>query len=295
MTVDTPVALTVPAPAAETAPLRQDLPITHIRASRGWIHIDWRELWEYRELAFLLGWRDVTIRYKQTVFGATWALIQPFLLMVAFSVFFGKLAGVPSNGIPYPIFSYTALLPWNYFSQSLMRSSNVLVSSSSLITKVYFPRLLLPLSSALSPLFDFGIAFLVLVGMMVYYQVWPTPAVLLVPVLLLLSVMSSLGVGMWLSALNVDYRDFSNMLPFLVQIWMFGTPVAFPSTLIDEPWRTLYGINPMVGVIEGFRWALLGQDLMLGQLLLSAVASVLLLVTGAFYYRRTERIFADIS
>jgi len=272
-----------------------ELPFIRICPSKGWIQIDLRELWDYRELAYLLAWRDVSIRYKQTVFGASWAVIQPLLMMVAFSIFFGQLAKVPSNGIPYPIFSYTALLPWNYFAQSLTRSSNVLVGSTALITKVYFPRMLLPVSSVMSPLFDFAIAFVVLLGMMVYYQVYPTPAMLAVPALRALAVMASLGTGMWLSALNVDYRDFSNILPFLVQVWMFATPVAFSSTLLEEPWRTLYGLNPMTGVIEGFRWALLGQTLMPVQLLLSAIASVLLLVTGAFYYRRTERTFADIS
>jgi lipopolysaccharide transport system permease protein len=272
-----------------------ELPFIRIQPSKGWIQLNLRELWDYRELAYLLAWRDVTIRYKQTVFGASWAVIQPLLMMVAFSVFFGQLAQVPSNGIPYPIFSYTALLPWNYFAQSLTRSSNVLVGSTALITKVYFPRMLLPISSVLSPLFDFAIAFVVLLGMMVYYRIYPTPTMLAVPPLLALAVMASVGAGMWLSALNVDYRDFSNILPFLVQVWMFATPVAFSSTLLEEPWRTLYGLNPMTGVIEGFRWALLGQQPMFAQMFLSALVSVVLLVTGAFYYRRTERTFADIS
>jgi lipopolysaccharide transport system permease protein len=272
-----------------------ELPFIRIQPSKGWIQLNLRELWDYRELAYLMAWRDVTIRYKQTIFGASWAVIQPVLMMVAFSIFFGRLAGVSSNGIPYPIFSYTALLPWNYFAQSLTRSSNVLVGSTALITKVYFPRMLLPISSVMSPLFDFAIAFVVLIAMMVYYQVWPTPAVLAVPILLCLAVMSSVGMGMWLSALNVDYRDFSNILPFLVQVWIFATPVAFSSTLLAEPWRTLYGLNPMTGVIEGFRWALLGQEPMFAQMFLSALVSVALLVTGAFYYRRTERTFADIS
>jgi len=296
MTVETELPLETAAAAAEVAAApHTERPFIRIQPSRGWVQLNLLELWDYRELAYLLAWRDVTIRYKQTVFGAAWAIIQPVLLMVAFSVFFGQLAKVPSNGIPYPIFSYTALLPWNYFAQSLTRSSNVLVGSTSLITKVYFPRMLLPISSVMSPLFDFAIAFLVLIAMMVYYQIYPTPAMMAVPFLLALSVMSSLGVGMWLSALNVDYRDFTNIQPFLVQVWMFATPVAFSSTLLEEPWRTLYGLNPMTGVIEGFRWALLGQDPMWGQLLLSTMMSIFLLVTGAFYYRRTERTFADIS
>ncbi len=297
MTVETelPPETTATLDASTLAEPRTERPFIRICPSRGWVQLNLLELWDYRELAYLLAWRDVTIRYKQTVFGAAWAIIQPLLMMVAFSVFFGQLAKVPSNGIPYPIFSYTALLPWNYFAQSLTRSSNSLVSSSSLITKVYFPRMLLPISSVLSPLFDFAIAFIVLIAMMVYYRVYPSPTMLAVPFLLALAVMSSLGVGMWLSALNVDYRDFTNIQPFLVQVWMFATPVAFSSTLLPEPWRTLYGLNPMTGVIEGFRWALLGQDPMFAQMFLSAFVSVLLLVTGAFYYRRTERTFADIS
>jgi lipopolysaccharide transport system permease protein len=296
MTVETELPIeTAIATREVVAEPKADRPFIRIQPSRGWVQLNLLELWDYRELAYLLAWRDITIRYKQTVFGASWAIIQPLLLMVAFSIFFGQLAKVPSNGIPYPIFSYTALLPWNYFQQALSRSSNSLVSSTSLITKVYFPRMLLPVSSVLSPLFDFAIAFAVLIGMMVYYRIYPTPTVIAVPFLLGLSVMSSLGVGMWLSALNVDYRDFANILPFLLQVWMFATPVAFSSTLLEEPWRTLYGLNPMTGVIEGFRWALLGQDPMFAQMFLSALVSVLLLVTGAFYYRRTERTFADIS
>jgi lipopolysaccharide transport system permease protein len=299
MTVETELPLETTTPAAEAvagAPApHTERPFIRIQPSRGWVQLNLLELWDYRELAYLLAWRDITIRYKQTVFGASWAIIQPLLMMVAFSVFFGHLAGVSSNGIPYPIFSYTALLPWNYFAQSLTRSSNVLVGSTALITKVYFPRMLLPISSVLSPLFDFAIAFVVLIGMMVYYRIYPAPVMLAVPFLLALSMMSSLGVGMWLSALNVDYRDFTNIQPFLVQVWMFATPVAFSSTLLEEPWRTLYGLNPMTGVIEGFRWALLGQEPMFAQMFLSAAMSVFLLVTGAFYYRRTERTFADIS
>ncbi|MBV9325623.1 MAG: ABC transporter permease [Chloroflexi bacterium] len=297
MTVETELRppATLPVTSEPVSEPATELPFIHIHPSKGWIQLNLRELWDYRELAYLLAWRDVTIRYKQTVFGASWAIIQPLLMMVAFSIFFGQLAKVPSNGIPYPIFSYTALLPWNYFAQALTRSSNVLVGSTALITKVYFPRMLLPISSVLSPLFDFAIAFVVLLGMMVYYQVYPTPAMLALPVLLAMAVMSSVGTGMWLSALNVDYRDFSNILPFLVQVWMFATPVAFSSTLLDEPWRTLYGLNPMTGVIEGFRWALLGQDPMFAQMFLSALVSIVLLLTGAFYYRRTERTFADIS
>jgi lipopolysaccharide transport system permease protein len=296
MTVETQLRPPVATPEFidDVAGQEDELPLTRIEPSRGWIQLNLRELWDYRELAYLLAWRDITIRYKQTVFGATWAVIQPFLMMVAFSIFFGQLAGVPSNGIPYPIFSYTALLPWNYFSQSMMRSSNSLVGSTALITKVYFPRLLLPISSVLSPLFDFGIAFVLLIAMMIYYQVWPTPAVLAVPVLLSFAVMSSVGVGMWLSALNVDYRDFTNILPFLVQVWMFATPVAFSSTLLEEPWRTLYGLNPMTGVIEGFRWALVGSPASAAVIATSIGVTLFLLIGGVFYFRRVEDSFADV-
>jgi lipopolysaccharide transport system permease protein len=295
MSAETESMMSLAATAAATRAREQELPITRIRPSRGWMHLNLRELWEYRELAYLLAWRDVAIRYKQTVFGATWALIQPFLMMVAFSLFFGQLAKIPSDGVPYPIFSYTALLPWTYFATALGRSSNSLMSGATLITKVYFPRLLLPISTVLPPLFDFAVAFLVLLGMMVFYGVRPTPSIVLVPVLLLLALMCALGCGLWLSALNVDYRDFGNILPFLTQVWMLATPIAYPSSLLEEPWRTVYGLNPMVGVVEGFRWALLGTDPPVVQLALSVVVSVSVLVSGAFYYRRTERTFADVG
>ncbi len=283
----------------ETAPVRdpayEDLPFVRLQASKGWVSLPLRELWEHRELLYFLAWRDVTIRYKQTIFGATWAVIQPVLQMVAFSLIFGQLAKIPSDGIPYPIFSYTALLPWNYFATALAKSSNSLVGSQNLISKVYFPRLILPLASVLPALLDFAIAFIVLLGMMVYYGIAPTPAIVVLPVLVLVSMMCALGCGLWLSALNVDYRDVGYIVPFLTQLWMVATPVAYPSSLLDEPWRTLYGLNPMVGVIEGFRWALLGTKPPETLLLLSTVTSALLLVTGAFYYRRAERTFADVA
>jgi lipopolysaccharide transport system permease protein len=272
-----------------------ELPITRIQASRGWAPLKVGELLEHRELIFLLAWRDITIRYKQTAFGATWAVLQPFLTMVAFSLFFGQLAKIPSDGVPYPIFSYTALLPWNYFASSLSKSSNSLVGSTSLITKVYFPRLVLPSASILPPLLDFGVAFLVLIGMMAYFHIAPTAAVLLLPLLILACVMCALGTGLWLSALNVEYRDIAYVVPFLTQLWMVATPIAYPSSLIAQPWRTLYGLNPMVGVIEGFRWALLGTEPSGIMLVLSFVVSTLILVSGAFYYRRAERTFADIA
>jgi lipopolysaccharide transport system permease protein len=281
--------------ATSNGAVYEDVPFVRIQASSGWVSLKLREIWEHRELIYFLAWRDVAIRYKQTIFGATWAIIQPFLTMVAFSLFFGQLAKIPSDGIPYPIFSYTALLPWNYFATALAKSSNSLVGQQNLINKVYFPRLILPVASVLPPLLDFAIAFIVLLGMMVFYGIAPTPAMAVLPLLVLVSVMAALGTGLWLSALNVDYRDVGYIVPFLTQVWMVATPVAYPSSLIEDPWLTIYGLNPMVGVIEGFRWALLGTQPPPQLLIESAVVSALLLFTGAFYYRRAERTFADIS
>ena len=276
--------------------MNAEVPMVRIQPSQGWVSLKLGDIWEHRELVYFLAWRDVAIRYKQTIFGATWAIIQPLIQMVAFSLFFGQLAQIPSNGIPYPIFSYAALLPWNYFATALAKSSTSLVGQQNLINKVYFPRLVLPLSSVLAPLLDFGIAFLVLLAMMVFYAIAPTPAILLVPLLVLLSIMSALGAGLWLSALNVDYRDVGYIVPFLVQIWMVATPVAYPSSLLTDPWLYfLYGLNPMAGVIEGFRWVLLGAEMPTQLLLQSITVSVLLIVSGALYYRRAERSFADIA
>ena len=270
------------------------LPKTIIRPTAGLAPLDLRELWEYRELLFFLVWRDVTVRYKQTVLGAAWAIIQPVMTMVVFSLFFGRLAKIPSEGVPYPIFAYVALLPWSYFAQSLSGASNSLVGSAGVITKVYFPRLIVPLSGVLAGLVDFAIAFVVLIGMMLYYGIWPTPAILLLPIFLLLALITALGVGLWLSALNVEYRDVRYIMSFLTQFWLFATPVAYPSSLLPEPWRTLYGVNPMVGVVEGFRWALLGSQPPGPMLGLSAIVAVALLMSGLVYFRRLEKIFADV-
>lgn len=270
------------------------MPVTRIRPSRGWARLQLDELWEYRELLYFLAWRDIKVRYKQTALGATWAVIQPFLTMVAFSVFFGNLAKVPSDGVPYPIFSYVALLPWTLFTYALTQSSNSLVGNANLLSKVYFPRLVVPLASVVGGVLDFGVSFVVLVGMMVFYRMPPSPAVVLLPVLLLLTMLAALGAGVWLSALNVEYRDVRYVIPFLTQFWLFITPVAYPSSLLAEPWRTLLGINPMAGVIEAFRWALLGTALPGAMLLLSVGVSLLVLVTGAFYFRRMEKSFADV-
>ena len=266
-----------------------------IEPSRGWVTLKLREIWEYRELLYFLIWRDIKVRYKQTALGATWAIIQPLMTMVVFSLFFGRLAKIPSDGVPYPIFSFAALVPWTFFANGLAGSSNSIVGSAHLITKVYFPRLVVPLASVLPGLVDFALSFLILIIMMLFYGIVPSLAILWLPVFLLLALTTALGVGLWLSALNVEYRDVRFLVPFLTQIWLFATPIAYPSSLLPEPWRTIYGLNPMVGVVEGFRWALLGTNQAPGPIILvSATASVLILITGAFYFRRMERTFADI-
>jgi lipopolysaccharide transport system permease protein len=278
------------APAVSVEPT-----LTRIRPSRGWRAVDVHELWYYRELLYFLVWRDVKVRYKQTALGAAWAIIQPFFTMVVFSLFFGRLAGVPSDGVPYPIFSFAALVPWTFFANGLSQSANSLVASQNLLKKIYFPRLAIPIATVLAGLVDFVLAFAVLLGMMLYYGIVPgMNAVWLVP-LLALALTTALGVGFWFAALNVQYRDVHYIVPFVVQLWLFATPIAYPSTLLDEPWRTVYGVNPMVGVVEGFRWALLGTDTAPGPMLLvSTAVALLLLVSGALYFRRMERTFADV-
>jgi lipopolysaccharide transport system permease protein len=279
----------------QSLPSDSQLAITVVRPSRGWISLNLRDLWEYRELLYFLTWRDIKVRYKQTVLGAAWAVIQPFFTMVVFSLFFGKLAGMPSDDIPYPVFSYAALVPWTFFANGLSQSSNSLVGSAHLIKKVYFPRLVVPISSVISGAVDFVLAFIVLLGMMLYFDIVPTWNVVWLPLLLLLALVTALGVGLWLTAMNVQFRDVRYTVPFLVQAWMFATPIAYPSSLLDEPWRTLYGINPMTGVVEGFRWALLGTQTAPGPIILvSALVAVGLLVSGAFYFRRMEKTFADV-
>jgi len=273
-----------------------ELPTLRIAPSKGWVPLKLKDLWEYRELLYFLVWRDIKVRYKQTALGATWAIIQPFFTMVVFSIFFGHLAKVPSDGIPYPLFSFAALVPWTFFANGLSQSSNSLVGSGTLITKVYFPRLIIPLAAVFSGIVDFVLAFIVLLGMMVYYGLFPaTINVLWLPLFLLLALTTSLGVGLWLSALNVEYRDVRYIVPFITQFWMLATPIGYPSSLLQQPWRTLYGLNPMVGVAEGFRWALLGTSTAPGPIIaVSSAAAILILVTGAFYFRRMEKTFADI-
>jgi lipopolysaccharide transport system permease protein len=272
-------------------------PPIDIAPSKGWVNLRLRELWEFRELLYFLTWRDIKVRYKQTVLGAAWAILQPFMTMVVFSLFFGRLAHISSgsSNIPYPIFSYAGLVPWTFFAYGLAQSSNSLVGNAQLIKKVFFPRLVVPIASILSGLVDFALAFIVLLGMMLVFGIAPTINVIFLPFFLLLAFITALGVGLWLSALNVEYRDVQYMVPFLVQFWMFISPVAYPSSLLSGPWRTLYGLNPMVGVLDGFRWALLGSTGAPGPMIgLSIIAAILILVSGAFYFRRMERNFADV-
>lgn len=272
-----------------------NLPRTRREASKGWAWPKFRELWEYRELLFFFVWRDIKVRYKQTVLGAAWAIIQPFFTMVIFSLFFGRLAQVPSDGLPYPIFSYAALVPWTFFATALTQASNSLVLSSNMVKKIYFPRLTLPIATVLAGVVDFVLAFVVLMGMMLFYGLTPTIHVLWLPLFLLLALVTSLGVSLWLSAMNVQFRDVHYTIPFLTQAWLFVTPIAYPSSLLSEPWRTLYGLNPMAGVVEGFRWALLGTDTAPGPMtLVSAVVALILFVGGAFYFRHMEQNFADV-
>jgi len=266
-----------------------------IEPQLGWVSLKLNELWQYRELLFFLTMRDVKVRYTQTVLGVAWTVIQPLTSMVIFSVIFGQLAKLPSEGIPYPIFSYAALLPWQLFSGTLTRAGNSLVANANLLTKVYFPRLIIPLSAITAGLVDFAISFLVLLGLMLYYAMVPNWAILLLPFLVLFAFLTALGVGLWLSALNVQYRDVQHMIPFLVQIWMFASPVAYSAGLIPKgPWRIVYGLNPMVGVIQGFRWVLLSGKPPDGLIFVSVIMVVMLLVTGLFYFRRMEKTFADI-
>jgi lipopolysaccharide transport system permease protein len=261
---------------------------------RAGLDLDFKELWEYRELLYFLIWKDVKVRYKQTVLGAGWAIIQPFFTMIVFSLFFGLLAKLPSQDLPYPIFYYSALLPWLYVAGALQEGTNTMTANRSVITRVYFPRLILPLASVLSPLVDFAVAFTLLVAMMLFYGLTPGPVVLLLPVFLLVAVVTALAVGLWLAALNAVYRDIRYVVPFLIQLWMFASPVVYPSSLVPEAWRWVYGLNPMAGVIEGFRWALLGQGKPSLPLGASIVSVILVLVGGLFYFRRVEGTIVDL-
>ena len=270
--------------------------IVWIRPPRGWGLIDIRELWRYRDLLYFLVWRDIKVRYKQTALGAAWAVLVPFLTMVVFSIFFGRLAKMPSDGLPYPLFSYAALVPWTFFVQSLTQGAGSVVANQTLITKVYFPRAAIPIAAVFAGVVDFAVALGVLFVMMAFYGVAPrVQALWALPLLFLLAMMTVLAVSMWLAALHVKYRDIKYTIPFLSQLWLFITPIAYPSSLLTEPWRTVYGLNPMAGVVEGFRWALLRADTAPGPIVfVSAAAALVLLITGSLYFSRTERAFADI-
>jgi len=266
----------------------------YIKPSTGLTALNLRDLWIYRELVYFMIWRDIKVRYKQTILGAAWAIIQPVLTMLVFNFIFGSVAKVPTDGIPYPIFSYTALLPWGLFSAALNNASRSLTTNTNMVTKIYFPRLVLPLASVLGGLVDFAIAFLILIVMMIYYKVTPTAAIWTLPLFILLSIISALGVALWLAAINVQYRDVNYVLPFLTQFWLFLTPVAYSAKVISAKWQVVYSLNPMAGVVNGFRWALLGTNTGPGlYMAVSVVISLVFLVSGLFYFRSMERTFAD--
>jgi lipopolysaccharide transport system permease protein len=270
-------------------------PLITIKPSTGWLGLNLPEIWDRRELLYFLTWREVKVRYKQTLLGAAWALLQPLFTMVIFSLFFGRLAKLPSDGIPYPVFAFTALVPWVFFSNGLTQSANSLISNSQLITKIYFPRLLVPTAAVLGGVIDFLLAFGLLILMILWYGVGIHASIVWIPLFLLLAFVTSLGAGLWLAALNVEYRDVRHIVPFLVQMWLFATPIAYPSSLLHEPWHTLYALNPMVGVVEGFRWAILGTKTRPDSvLLISSAIAILALITGALFFRRTEKRFADL-
>ncbi len=270
-------------------------PHIQIKPVKGWQLVDFKELSKYRDLFYFLVIRDIKVKYKQTVLGGLWAIIRPFFMMVVFTLFFGKLAKIPSDGIPYPIFSYTAMVAWTYFSTSIADSANSLIGEANLISKVYFPRVIVPLSPVLAGLLDFCIAFIVLIGMMVYYQLYPNMMLVFLPVLILLMVLTASGVGMFLAALNAKYRDIRYTIPFIIQLWMFASPVVYPASLVPEKYQFLYALNPMVGIIEGFRAVLLGTVSFPTQMIaISALVSVVLFVFGLFYFKQMERYFADV-
>jgi lipopolysaccharide transport system permease protein len=267
-----------------------------IKPAKGWVPLNLKDLWHYRELIYFLTWRDLKVRYKQSVLGVLWAILKPFMNMVVFTIFFGELAKIPSDGIPYPIFSYTGLLPWGFFAAALDVSARSMLQSGSMVSKIYFPRIIVPLSSVFANLVDFLIAFVILIGMMIYYQIVPTINTLWLPVFILLAMITAIGVGLWFSALLVMYRDVNYMLPFVSEIWKFISPVVYSATLIPEKWQWLYSINPMAGVVSGFRWALLGQPetISFGSLAISGGISLVVFISGLYFFRRMERIFADM-
>lgn len=270
-------------------------PINVIQPSKGLFHLDLSALWHYRELLYFLVWRDIKVRYKQTVLGTTWAIIQPLMMMMIFTVVFSGFAKVPSDGLPYPIFVYAALLPWNYFSEAISRGNVSVINDAQLVQKIYFPRVIMPLSAVLTPLADFVPAFGILLGMMVWHGLRPSWTVFVLPAFLILALLTAISVSLWLSALNVQYRDIKHTVPFLVQLWLYASPVVYPVSLVPDEWRVLYSLNPMAGVIEGFRWALLGKEGPdFAVMAVSAGMVLILLIGGLTYFTRMERTFADV-
>jgi lipopolysaccharide transport system permease protein len=281
------------AAAARPAPPAEQ-PTRIIRPRHGWSRVDFAALWQYRDLVRFLTWRDIQLRYRQTALGVAWALLQPLATMAVFTVFFGRFGKMPSDGLPYPLFAFCALVPWQLFAYALNESSNSLVGNQNLVTKIYFPRLIIPLSSVLSGLMDFMVSFVLLLGMLAWYHKIPTAAVIVLPALVLLAIVTALGVGLWLSALNVQYRDVRYTIPFLTQFWFFATPIAYSSALVPPRWRLLVGLNPMAGVVEGFRHALLGTGAVPSLVWVSVLVSLLVFLTGLQYFGRMERKFADV-
>jgi lipopolysaccharide transport system permease protein len=278
-----------------TAEITSRKPSAIIQPRKGLFQLNLRDVWNYRELLYFLVWRDVKVRYKQTAIGAAWAIFQPLITMVIFTLLFGKFAKFPSDGIPYPVFAFVALLPWTYFAQALSQSSSSVVGSSNLVTKIYFPRLLIPLAASVAPLVDLFFSLLVLVGLMFWFRITPSLGLLALPLFLVLAILTALSVGLWSSALNVRYRDVGHTIPFLIQVWMYASPVAYPVSMVPERWRLLYSLNPMVGVIEGFRWALIGKrspDFM--AMAISLVMVMVILFGGIVYFKKMERSFADV-
>jgi len=270
-------------------------PALLIQPRKGLFHLDLGAIWQYRELLYFLVWREVKVRYKQTAIGAAWAVFQPLITMVIFTLIFGKFAKLPSDGLPYPIFAYAALLPWTYFSEAVTRSGASLVADANLIRKVYFPRLIIPLAAVVSPLVDFFVSFFLLLGMMAWYRIAPTWGTLALPFFLLLALATALSVGLWLSTLNVRYRDVRYTIPFLTQIWLYASPVAYSVSLVPEKWRYFYGLNPVSGVVEGFRWGLLGKEHPdFGVMTVSTIIVILSLIAGVVFFRKMERTFADV-
>ena len=294
-TVSIQATTSTPLAGAPVRAIARTKPSVVIQPSKGLFHLDLHEVWQYRELLYFLVWRDVKVRYKQTVIGAAWAIFQPLMIMLIFTVIFGKFANIPSDGLPYPIFAYTGLLPWTYFSQAIARSSVSLVSDADLIRKVYFPRLIIPIASVVSPIVDFLLAFLVFIGMMVWYGITPTWGAATLPLFFLLALCTALSVSLWLSALNARYRDIGHTIPVLIQLWLYASPIAYPVSLVPERWRLIYSLNPIAGVVEAFRWGLLGKESPDFRVIaISAVVVVALLIGGLLFFKRMERTLADV-